>query len=86
MGQKIIGQKSREGIFSLCSGEIPLEFCVQLWNQAGRGEGSRESSEPLPGPKGTLGELERDTNVAVNELKFYRITGDLENAFYSYLG
>ncbi|RMC17063.1 hypothetical protein DUI87_05637 [Hirundo rustica rustica] len=45
-----------QGLEPLCSGARLGELEVLTW----RGEGSRESSEPLPEPKGAQGELERD--------------------------
>ena len=48
-----------QGLEPLCSGARLGELGVLTW----RGEGSRESSEPLAGPKGAPGELQRDFGV-----------------------
>ena len=48
-----------QGLEPLCSRARLGELGVLTW----RREGSRESSEPLPGPKGTPGELGRDFGV-----------------------
>ncbi|RMC17053.1 hypothetical protein DUI87_05626 [Hirundo rustica rustica] len=45
-----------QGLEPLCSGARLGQLGVFTWGR----EGSRESSEPLPEPKGAPGELERD--------------------------
>ena len=45
-----------QGLEPLCSGARLGELGVLTW----RRKGSRETSEPLPGPEGVPGELERD--------------------------
>ncbi|XP_063249314.1 trifunctional purine biosynthetic protein adenosine-3-like isoform X2 [Prinia subflava] len=62
-----VGQQSRGAAGEIQRGHGAAPGLEPLWSQAGRAGGaplerrsSRESSEPLPGPEGAPGELQRD--------------------------